>query len=286
MARGKRPVSFRTRKLSLSAPMVLPWRRGGRVGRRRTTIPEGAPASVLGPLRHVYAPTDRTSARWPDAGPLALPRESGPAGTFGTESPGSGRVCRDLKSVSGGVLWWCAPTLSASHALSVPARARRSRTRSRASRAVQPVGRAPSCRDACSDLCLSSSSRSASAGSRRGRGPGCPRDLEAGRAQPRRSPAPAAAPGRRRRRRGGTGRPGRSPAASCRRRRAGRRRRSARTRRRCRALRVHHRALVRLVRRLVVAEADVAVGPEDLRRAELRGQLLEQGGIGALTCAS
>ena len=52
MARGKRPVSFRTRKLSLSAPMVLPWRRGGRVGRRRTTIPEGAPASVLGPLRH------------------------------------------------------------------------------------------------------------------------------------------------------------------------------------------------------------------------------------------
>src|SRR5687768_9537752 len=51
MARGKRPVSFRTRKLSLSAPMVLPWRRGGRVGRRRTTITEGAPASVLGPLR-------------------------------------------------------------------------------------------------------------------------------------------------------------------------------------------------------------------------------------------
>ena len=50
MARGKRPVPFRTRKLSLSAPMVLPWRRGGRVGRRRTTIPEGAPASVLGPL--------------------------------------------------------------------------------------------------------------------------------------------------------------------------------------------------------------------------------------------
>src|SRR3954451_4004075 len=36
MARGKRPVPFRTRKLSLSAPMVLPWRRGGRVGRRRT----------------------------------------------------------------------------------------------------------------------------------------------------------------------------------------------------------------------------------------------------------
>src|SRR5829696_6485715 len=56
MARGKRPVPFRTRKLSLSAPMVLPWRRGGRVGRRRTTIPEGAPASVLGPLRHAQTP--------------------------------------------------------------------------------------------------------------------------------------------------------------------------------------------------------------------------------------
>src|SRR5688500_2528582 len=51
MARGKRPVTFRTRKLSLSAPMVLPWRRGGRGGRRRTTIPARAPASVLGPCR-------------------------------------------------------------------------------------------------------------------------------------------------------------------------------------------------------------------------------------------
>src|SRR6478609_202736 len=57
MARGKPPVSFRTRKLSLSAPMVLPRGRGGRVGRRRTTIPEGAPASVLGPLRAVLPPS-------------------------------------------------------------------------------------------------------------------------------------------------------------------------------------------------------------------------------------
>src|SRR5688500_6244119 len=55
MARGKRPVPFRTRKLSLSAPMVLPWRRGGRVGRRRTIIPDrgssiraGAPVGVPG----------------------------------------------------------------------------------------------------------------------------------------------------------------------------------------------------------------------------------------------
>src|SRR5215218_948909 len=63
MARGKRPVTFRTRKLSLSAPMVLPWRRGGRVGRRRTTIPEGAPASVLGPLRHARSPAFGSKSR-------------------------------------------------------------------------------------------------------------------------------------------------------------------------------------------------------------------------------
>src|SRR4051794_10661307 len=52
MARGKRPVTFRTRKLSLSAPMVLPWGRGGRVGRRRTYFSKRgseprAPAPVL-----------------------------------------------------------------------------------------------------------------------------------------------------------------------------------------------------------------------------------------------
>src|SRR5215213_9799759 len=51
MARGKRPVTFRTRKLSLSAPMVLPWERGGRVGRRRTTL-RRAPADNAGALRH------------------------------------------------------------------------------------------------------------------------------------------------------------------------------------------------------------------------------------------
>ncbi len=38
IARGKRPVPFRTRKLSPSAPMVLHGRLCGRVGRRRTTI--------------------------------------------------------------------------------------------------------------------------------------------------------------------------------------------------------------------------------------------------------
>ncbi len=49
IAEGKHPVPFRTRKLSPLAPMVLPRRRGGRVGRRRDTI-EGerrAPAGAL-----------------------------------------------------------------------------------------------------------------------------------------------------------------------------------------------------------------------------------------------
>src|SRR5689334_22423208 len=38
IALGKRPVTFRTRKLSLSAPMVLQGGPCGRVGRRRTII--------------------------------------------------------------------------------------------------------------------------------------------------------------------------------------------------------------------------------------------------------
>src|SRR6478752_5978604 len=38
IARGKRPVPFRTRKLSLSAPMVLQGGPCGRVGHRRTPI--------------------------------------------------------------------------------------------------------------------------------------------------------------------------------------------------------------------------------------------------------
>ena len=42
MAEGRHPVPFRTRKLSPPAPMVLPWRRGGRVGRRRDFISKEA----------------------------------------------------------------------------------------------------------------------------------------------------------------------------------------------------------------------------------------------------
>ena len=50
MAKGKHLVPFRTQKLSPSAPMVLPWRRGGRVGRRRDFSkgsPSGGPFSFL-----------------------------------------------------------------------------------------------------------------------------------------------------------------------------------------------------------------------------------------------
>src|SRR5215210_2106739 len=41
IATGKRPAPFRTRKLSPSAPMVLPGGPGGRVGRRRASFVDG-----------------------------------------------------------------------------------------------------------------------------------------------------------------------------------------------------------------------------------------------------
>jgi hypothetical protein len=44
IATGKRPVPFRTRKLSPSAPMVLRGRLRGRVGRRRTSFANGHPS--------------------------------------------------------------------------------------------------------------------------------------------------------------------------------------------------------------------------------------------------
>src|SRR5689334_11994082 len=44
IALGKRPVTFRTRKLSLSAPMVLQGGPCGRVGRRRTIIQPQPPS--------------------------------------------------------------------------------------------------------------------------------------------------------------------------------------------------------------------------------------------------
>jgi hypothetical protein len=35
ITKGSHPVTFRTRKLSPSVPMILPWQRGGKVGRHR-----------------------------------------------------------------------------------------------------------------------------------------------------------------------------------------------------------------------------------------------------------
>src|SRR5206468_12601480 len=43
MAEGRHPVPSRTRKLSPLAPMVLPGRPGGRVGRRRDTLAKRRP---------------------------------------------------------------------------------------------------------------------------------------------------------------------------------------------------------------------------------------------------
>ena len=48
MAKGKHPAPFRTRKLSLSAPMVLHGGPCGRLGRRRTITPQGR-SFVTGP---------------------------------------------------------------------------------------------------------------------------------------------------------------------------------------------------------------------------------------------
>src|ERR671932_35678 len=76
MAGGKRPVPFRTRKLSLSAPMVLLRRRSGRVGRRRTTTPRRALTVTVRALR---AFLDQAVRPFSNARPPAVRWES-PAG--------------------------------------------------------------------------------------------------------------------------------------------------------------------------------------------------------------
>ena len=43
IAEGRHPVPYRTRKLSPPAPMVLPGKLGGRVGRRRSIFTTAAP---------------------------------------------------------------------------------------------------------------------------------------------------------------------------------------------------------------------------------------------------
>ena len=64
MARGKRPVPFRTRKLSLLAPMVLHGRLCGRVGRRRTSSRRGSSISVDGPRRMSGAVSEQRRQTW------------------------------------------------------------------------------------------------------------------------------------------------------------------------------------------------------------------------------
>src|SRR6266516_117476 len=51
MAEGEHPVPSRTRQLSPPAPMVLPGRPGGRVGRRRDIFEKAARASRGRPFR-------------------------------------------------------------------------------------------------------------------------------------------------------------------------------------------------------------------------------------------
>src|SRR3954454_10347877 len=63
IAKGKRPVPFRTRKLSPSAPMVLHWERCWIVGRRRTKrSPKEPHPSPGGALLHIRDHDQRASS--------------------------------------------------------------------------------------------------------------------------------------------------------------------------------------------------------------------------------
>src|SRR5690349_16805031 len=111
MARGKRPVTFRTRKLSLSAPMVLPWRRGGRVGRRRTYFLKWGSEHSLRPpfwfVRHISMARSRRMRprpmRYPDV--MTAPRRGSggsPSRRGGPQSGGSRSSARGGSGGSGG----------------------------------------------------------------------------------------------------------------------------------------------------------------------------------------
>ena len=86
MAKGKRPAPFRTRKLSLSAPMVLQVGTCGRVGHRRTyKTPRGAsvPRGVVVFRNKVFALEQRRRAGW--CGEQAHPRSIGLEGSAQAE---------------------------------------------------------------------------------------------------------------------------------------------------------------------------------------------------------
>jgi hypothetical protein len=84
MAKGKRPVPSRTRKLSLSAPMVLRGGLRGRVGRRRTSSRWGplrwSPSAFSAVLRYeTDGPGEQRSVRAPAfERRRGLPRPVGP----------------------------------------------------------------------------------------------------------------------------------------------------------------------------------------------------------------
>ena len=63
IAEGRHPVPYRTRKLSPSAPMVLPGKLGGRVGRRRDTSRSAAPEAALRRSRAWACAPGRVPAR-------------------------------------------------------------------------------------------------------------------------------------------------------------------------------------------------------------------------------
>src|SRR5947208_8728619 len=89
IAEGVHPVPSRTRKLSPPAPMVLPWRRGGRVGRRRDLFAQEPPSGGslrFGTLRRM------ASTRRPRPVPRARMEFDLPRGVLGelrqTAKPG------------------------------------------------------------------------------------------------------------------------------------------------------------------------------------------------------
>src|SRR5438874_4132848 len=76
MAEGRHPVPFRTRKLSPPAPMVLPWRRGGRVGRRRDFLRQEPPSGGSFAFRYpssMSRPPQRSSRPARGAHPASTP---------------------------------------------------------------------------------------------------------------------------------------------------------------------------------------------------------------------
>src|SRR5690606_29023765 len=84
IARGKRPVPFRTRKLSPSAPMVLRGRLRGRVGHRRTPVPVRAATMRCGP--YVFLPgcsPDEERDRWTTTGTAHHVARIAPGGPTG-----------------------------------------------------------------------------------------------------------------------------------------------------------------------------------------------------------